>query len=103
MDDNQDDALLDCLNSGGELPRFAIFKELADEWHKRHPGKRNIDLSELLGARPQAVSQWKSGSDPRRRPPWRAIITLCSICRKQVVITPDGVSIKRLRKSKKTS
>lgn len=66
----------------GELPLHAVFNELAELWHGKNPGMRNKDLAALLGTRPQALSQWKSGSDPRRRPPWSAIVLLCHLTRR---------------------
>lgn len=90
--------LLRSLQAGEELSLHAAFRELAEEYHRRNPGTRNLDLANLLGTRPQAVSQWKSGSDPRRRPPWSAILLLCELTRKQITITPAGVKVARLRR-----
>jgi hypothetical protein len=93
-------ALLRQLQGGEDLPLYAAFRELAEEYHRRNPGTRNVDLANLLGTRPQAVSQWKSGSDPRRRPPWSAIMLLCELCKRQITVTPSGVRVARLRRSK---
>lgn len=90
--------LLRSLQSGEELALHDIFRELAEEYHKRNPGTRNLDLAALLGTRPQAVSQWKSGSDPKRRPPWSAILLLCELTKRQVTITPAGARLGRLRR-----
>lgn len=91
-------ALLRSLQSGEDLSLHAAFRELAAEYHKKNPGTRNVDLAGLLGTRPQAVSQWKSGSDPGKRPPWSAILLLCELCKKQITITPGGVRVARLRR-----
>ena len=99
--DSKDTELLRVLREGGEIPFFRLFRELAEEWHKRNPGARNLDLAALLDTRPQAVSQWKSGSDPRRRPPWSAMVLLSYLCKKQIVITPAGARLARLRRDRK--
>lgn len=94
----QETALLRELQAGGEINRFAVFSELADEYHRRNPGTYNKDLAALLGERPQTVSQWKSGSDPRRRPTWKAIVLLLHLCKRKLEVTPAGVVLKRHRR-----
>lgn len=84
--------------SRNSLKLWPVFKQLADEWHKRNPGTTNKDLAALLCTRPQAVSQWKSGSDSRRKPPWYAILLLCELNKKQITITPGGIKVLRLRR-----
>ena len=95
----EESALLRSLQSGDELPLVELFAELSTEWHQRNPGTRNKDLAALLGVRPQMCSQWKSGTD-NRRPSWFAIMLLCQLCRKQVVIRPDGVHLAQLRRQR---
>lgn len=95
-------ALLRELQTGGELPLHALFNELAMLWHARNPNARSKDLAGLLGTRPQALSQWKSGSDPSKRPPWSAIVLLCELTKRQVVITPAGARLAQLRRKRET-
>lgn len=90
--------LLRHLQTGGELPLHALFAELAQLWHARNPEARSKDLAALLGTRPQSLSQWKSGSDPSKRPPWSAIVLLCELCKRQIVITPAGARLAQLRR-----
>lgn len=90
--------LLRHLQAGGELPLHALFNELAQLWHARNPDARSKDLAALLGTRPQALSQWKSGSDPSKRPPWSAILLLCELCKRQIAITPAGARLAQLRR-----
>ena len=102
QDDNQqphDAQLLRELQGGQDLPLVEVFAELAAEWHRRNPGTRSKDLAALLGVRPQLCSQWKTGTDDRR-PPWSAIILLCHLCRRQVVVRPDGVHLSQLRRQR---
>lgn len=101
--DTRDTHLLRQLQQDDHLPLHDTFAQLADLYHKKNPGSRNIDLAALLGTRPQAVSQWKSGSDPRRRPPWSAILLLAHICRRQVLIHPAGIRLQRIRSWKHDS
>ena len=98
---NPDDTLLlRELISGGELPLHGLFRELALLWHKKNPDSKSQDLASLLGTRPQALSQWKTGSDKSKRPPWSAIILLCQLTRRQIVITPGHARLAQLRKKK---
>jgi len=90
--------LLRHLEAGGELPLHDLFAQLAQLWHRRNPDARSKDLAALLGTRPQSLSQWKSGSDPSKRPPWRAIVMLCELCKRQIVITPAGARLAQLRR-----
>jgi hypothetical protein len=90
--------LLRTLQAGGELPLHELFDELAELWHSRNPDARSKDLAALLGTRPQSLSQWKSGSDPSKRPPWSAIVLLCELCKRQIVITPAGARLAQLRR-----
>ena len=87
------------LQAGNDLPLCEVFAELATEWHRRNPGTRSKDLAALLGVRPQLCSQWKTGTDGRR-PPWNAIVLLCELCRRQVVVRPDGVHLAQLRRQR---
>jgi hypothetical protein len=96
--DTADTDLLRTLQAGGELPLHQLFAELAGLWHKRNPDARSKDLAALLGTRPQALSQWKSGSDPSKRPPWNAMLLLCELCKRQIVITPAGARLAQLRR-----
>lgn len=98
--DPEQTVLLRNLQAGGELPLHAIFKELAELWLHRHPNMRSTDLAAMLCTRPQALSQWKTGSDPSKRPPWSAIVLLCELTSRQVVITPAGMVLKQLRRRK---
>lgn len=98
--DTRDTALLRALQRTGELPLHDLFSELAELWHTRNPELRNKDLAALLGTRPQAVSQWKSGSDPRRRPPWSAIVLLLHLTKRQLTVHPAGVRLTPLRRWK---
>ena len=88
--------LLRSLASGGELGLCQVFAELSVEWHRRNPGTRSKDLAALLGIRPQVCSQWKTGTDGRR-PTWEAIVLLLHLCKRQVVVRPDGVHLAQLR------
>jgi hypothetical protein len=105
MTDEQDEApqhdaqLLRELQAGEDLPLVEVFAELAAEWHRRNPGTRSKDLAALLGVRPQLCSQWKTGTDDRR-PPWSAIVLLCHLCRRQVVVRPDGLHLAQLRRQR---
>lgn len=90
--------LLRSLQAGGELPLHELFAELAQLWLERNPEARGKDLAALLNTRPQALSQWKSGSDPTKRPPWSAIVLLCELCKRQVVVTPAGARLTPLRR-----
>ena len=94
-----DAQLLRELQGGQDLPLVEVFAELAAEWHRRNPGTRSKDLAALLGVRPQLCSQWKTGTDDRR-PPWSAIVLLCQLCRRQVVVRPDGVHLAQLRRQR---
>lgn len=99
-DDTPHDAqLLRELQAGQELPLVEVFAELATEWHRRNPGTRSKDLAALLGVRPQLCSQWKTGTDGRR-PPWHVIVLLCHLCRRQLVVRPDGVHLAQLRRQR---
>lgn len=98
--DLNDTALLRELVSGGDLPLHALFRELAGLWHKKNPDAKSQDLAALLGTRPQSLSQWKTGSDKSKRPPWSAIILLCQMTRRQIVITPGSARLAQLRKRK---
>jgi len=100
--DMQKTELMRELQSGGELPLHSVFRELTGLWHKKNPEMRSQDLAALLGTRPQALSQWKTGSDKSKRPPWSAIVLLCELTRRQIVITPAGMRLVQLR-SKKSS
>jgi hypothetical protein len=100
LDDEVHEAqLLRELQAGHELPLVEVFAELAAEWHRRNPGTRSKDLAALLGVRPQLCSQWKTGTDGRK-PPWSVIILLCQLCRRQVVVRPDGVHLAQLRRQR---
>ncbi len=90
--------LLRSLQEGEDLSLHAAFSELVEEFHRRNPGTRNKDLAALLETRPQALSQWKSGSDSGKRPPWSAILLLCELTKRQITITPGGVRVARLRR-----
>jgi len=94
-------ALLRELQSGGELPLHSLFHELTTLWHKKNPDSRSKDLAAILGTRPQALSQWKTGSDKSKRPPWNALVLLCELTRRQIIITPSGARLAQLRKKKK--
>jgi hypothetical protein len=96
---NPDVQLLRELQGGGTLPLVQAFADLAAEWHQRNPGTRSKDLAALLGVRPQLFSQWKTGTDGRV-PPWSALLLLCHLCRKQLVIRPDGVYLGQLRRQR---
>jgi len=98
-DTTHDAQLLRDLQAGQELPLCGLFAELAAEWHKRNPGTRSKDLAALLGVRPQLFSQWKTGTDGRK-PPWSVIVLLCELCRRQVVVRPDGVHLAQLRRQR---
>ena len=97
MKEQRDKALMIQMQSQDHLPVYGIFNELAQLWHDKNPGTRSKDLAALLGTRPQAVSQWKTGSDPRRRPPWSAILLLAELCRRQILIHPAGIKLQRYR------
>lgn len=100
IEDSVHDAqLLRELQVGGDLPLTEVFAELAVEWHKRNPGTKSKDLAALLGVRPQLCSQWKTGTDGRR-PPWSVIVLLCHLCRRQVVVRPDGIHLAQLRRQR---
>lgn len=98
--DPNDTTLLRSTQHDNELPLHQLFDELAQLWHTKNPESKSKDLAALLGTRPQNLSQWKSGSDPRRRPPWSAILLLCHLCRRQIVITPAGARVAPLRARK---
>lgn len=95
--DKRDTELMRAMQQQDHLPLHAVFAELADLYHQKNPGTRNLDLAALLGTRPQAVSQWKSGSDARRRPPWSAVLLLAHLCRRQVLVHPAGIKLQRIR------
>ena len=88
------------LNNGEDMRLHDLFRELALLWHSKNPEARSKDLAFLLGVRPQAVSQWKSGSDPTKRPNWRSIILLCELTRRKIVISPAGIELIHLRRPK---
>ena len=92
--------LLRDLSTGEEMRLHDLFRELATLWHSKNPDARSKDLASLLGVRPQAVSQWKSGSDPTKRPNWRSIILLCELTRRKIVISPAGIELIHLRRSR---
>ena len=96
--DPQHTTLLRSLQAGEDLSLHEAFSTLVEEYHRRNPGTKGKDLAALLGTRPQALSQWKSGSDSGKRPPWSAILLLCELTRKQITITPAGVRVARLRR-----
>ena len=75
------------------LPISEQFAELADKYHQLNPDARNLDLAVLLNTRPQSLSQWKTGSDPSRRPPWHAVLLLLYLCDCHIVIKPSGISV----------
>jgi len=96
--DPMNTTLLRRLQAGGELPLHELFAGLAQLWHARNPEARSKDLAALLDTRPQALSQWKSGSDPSKRPPWSAVVLLCELVKRQIVITPAGARLAQLRR-----
>jgi hypothetical protein len=91
----------------GEPPLHAIWATLRDRWLKvdapppfpagrrATPGRRSEHLTEYLNRklgmryRPQAVSQWATGSD-QRNPPWRAILLLLNDLDLDLVISGEG-------------
>lgn len=99
--DPADTALLRTLQAGGELPLHQLFAELAQLWRDKNPEAKSKDLAALLGTRPQSLSQWKSGSDPSKRPPWSAILLLCELCKRQIAITPAGARLSQLRRPRR--
>ena len=94
--DPESTSLMREMQDSTRLDLFGIFQELSQDWLRRNPGKTGRDLAALLDARPQAVSQWRTGSDAQRRPPWGAILRLCHLCKKQVTISPRGIRLARL-------
>ena len=94
----ENDRLVDRLNEGQEIPYNSLFKELAELYQKKTKAK-NKELAEFLGVRPQTSSQWKTGTDGRR-PTWRALMQLCDVVNRQIVITPEQAFIIRRRKQK---
>jgi len=87
-------ALLRELNHGGKLPVHSAFAELAWLYADANPeASKNRDLARILGAREQSVSQWKTGSDPSKIPPWSAILLLCALVDTEIRITPAGITV----------
>lgn len=95
--DKRDTELVAFLNTDSKfLPMHDVFKELVEIYQSK-TGLTNKDVAALLNTRPQAVSQWKSGTDKKRRPPWSAIMLLCHLCRRQILVHPAGVKLQRIR------
>ena len=98
LEQEESERLVDQLSSGKEIPYNLLFKELAELYQKKTKAK-NKELADFLGVRPQTSSQWKTGTDGRR-PTWRALMQLCDVVNRQIVITPDEAFIIRRRKQK---
>lgn len=95
--DPSETALMRAMQEERYLPLRNIFVELYGLWKKSNPKEIDRDLALLLGVSVQAVSQWKTGSDPSKRPSWAALLLLCRMYRRKIVVTPAGVQLKRLR------
>ena len=93
--------LLDYLlqGDGRRLPLNDAWAELAGTWCKRNKATSR-QLAEHLGIRPQSCSQWKTGNDDRQ-PMWSAVVQLLGELNMQLVITDQGVEVKRRRKRSK--
>ncbi len=86
-------------DEGRRLPMNEAWAELAQLWCKRN-NANSKQLADHLGIRAQSCSQWKTGNDDRQ-PTWIAVLQLCDELNMQVVVTPEGVKLKRRRKGKR--
>lgn len=87
-----------------ELPVHATFSDLRDRWiaheSRRRKGARVTyqDVALRLGARPQQVAQWASGSDGRRAP-WWAIVALAHDLGLEARVSTAGIRLARLTRA----
>lgn len=82
---------------GSSLPMRTIYKNLKIKWLNQDKKRTNKQLAELIGVTPQVASTYASGTD-NRTPPFSAILKICEALNMEVVIRPNSILVRNIKK-----
>lgn len=88
----------DYAERGSDIPVHDLFREIRSRWLEKNPGATSIDLAERFGVHKQSISQWATGSDKTKQPPWWVMLSLCRDLNLEVRLADDGVRLMRKRR-----
>lgn len=83
---------------GAQPPVRAIYRTLRERWLESRDDSQ-AGLARRLGVQAQQVSQWASGSDATKHPPWWVLLAMADDLGLAVLVQADGAYLVKRRKA----
>ena len=95
-----DELQIDYSQRGADIPVHQIFRDLRSRFFEKNKGSTSLELAARFGVHKQTLSQWATGTDPSKRPPWWCILSLASDLNLEVRLADDGARLVQKRRKK---